>query len=65
MTAERGYEVHLIVDATSSKYLTDRAVGIQVHAPCLGGSVSALSHSQPSSTWHMICHICTIQTCRV
>ena len=28
--AERGYEVHLIVDGVSSQYLTDRAVGLQV-----------------------------------
>ena len=26
---ERGYEVHLVVDGTSSQYLADRAVGIQ------------------------------------
>lgn len=28
--AERGYEVHLIVDGVTSQYLTDRAIGLQV-----------------------------------
>ena len=30
MGAERGYEVHLIVDGVSSQYIADRAIGLQV-----------------------------------
>ena len=54
------------MDATSSKYLTDRAVGIQVHARCLGGSVSALCPSPclSPSMWRIVCHSLLCKTAK-